>query len=280
LDVLIDALLQFDGVKALQELELVYQEGHDLLQFNKNLLENLRKRLLQSVGGAPQITARLLKLIDLLRESYVNSKHAVIPQLPLEMAIIEGCLMVDAPVAAPQALASNISPTVTTQAVEAPSKATVQPVDQSPKAAATPVQPVARDAEPARDHQGLQPAEMKDLNFDQVKELWPQVLQQVKSSILKKTLPLGQILKVEGPTIFLGFTTNFHLSKVMEQTQRIELENVIEQLVGSQVKISAEIKDFGGIKKTAVASGLNSVPVEAVDEDTEKVLDMFGGEVM
>ena len=94
---LYDFLKNGDSVLGLKEVQSLYGDGFDLINFNKNFLEFLRKKMIASVeGGDSAKTARLLKLIDNFQESYGKTKYATIAQLPLEIAVVKSCLEVTA----------------------------------------------------------------------------------------------------------------------------------------------------------------------------------------
>jgi len=94
---LLKALSEKDVKEALTLLGKVQEQGIDIKYFTDQFIEALHKVLLfqfkvtQSAPAAGFSATEIKKLIELVTKYYPQLKYAVVPQLPLEMAVIEYC---------------------------------------------------------------------------------------------------------------------------------------------------------------------------------------------
>lgn len=84
-----------DTKKGLKLVSVLFDEGVEMEYFLKELIRILHEHLLYKIGITDRPMAEKLeiedtkKLIELLSKAYLELKYAVLPQLPLEMAIVE-----------------------------------------------------------------------------------------------------------------------------------------------------------------------------------------------
>ncbi|KKR71443.1 MAG: polymerase III, subunit gamma and tau protein [Candidatus Roizmanbacteria bacterium GW2011_GWB1_40_7] len=83
---LIEIVLHRDIKRALSSIEEQHQNGTDFSLYIQSLLEGLHEQLLEN----PENT-EVKKLIKYLMRAYSETKTTSIPQLPLELAVIEYC---------------------------------------------------------------------------------------------------------------------------------------------------------------------------------------------
>ncbi|EKD49299.1 MAG: hypothetical protein ACD_63C00190G0001, partial [uncultured bacterium] len=83
-------IVEKDTAKALSTINEIYFDGYDLNQFAKDFLEFLRDQMLAAVKENDHAkTVLLVEMIDQFQWAYEIGRSAVIPQLPLEMAVIK-----------------------------------------------------------------------------------------------------------------------------------------------------------------------------------------------
>jgi DNA polymerase-3 subunit gamma/tau len=93
---LIEAMLQRDITKALEVLKKADTAGVDFPLFAKRLVERSRHLLVETLQKNDETTARaLLHLAEVCNAAALATKIAVVPQLPLEIAIGKWCLSED-----------------------------------------------------------------------------------------------------------------------------------------------------------------------------------------
>lgn len=109
---LLTALHAKDMRTALQIVGKVSEQGVDVKHFLQQLMEELHGRLLAHVEGKPAAketvsVVEIKKMFHLFSKAYADMKVAVIPQLPLELVIIEYCQEQDV-IARNEATKSNL----------------------------------------------------------------------------------------------------------------------------------------------------------------------------
>ena len=85
---LVENLLNKETKKAMEKIEKLNGLGVDLKWFITQILEELRQMLISAFEKG-ESTEELIRLINLLHQAAIQLKAAVIPQLPLEIAVIE-----------------------------------------------------------------------------------------------------------------------------------------------------------------------------------------------
>lgn len=90
---LLDALIAKDAQQGMQVLTKVVSEGMDLKYLLQELMKALHEMLLLQVSGKKQklSISEIRTLFTLLSLASSEMKYAVVPQLPLELAVIEYC---------------------------------------------------------------------------------------------------------------------------------------------------------------------------------------------
>jgi len=133
-----------------------------------------------------------------------------------------------------------------------------------------------------REHQSIKDTEIQPLTIELLKEKWPRITERIKSPPLRMSLKNGLPLKVEDKTVTLQFNTNFHKNKVMEHDNRVELEEIIEENLGSAVKIVSIVKELEikPVVEEIVSRDYPVVEKEKKGDLMNEALDIFGGEVV
>jgi len=268
--------LQSSDVKsAIDEISALYNEGYDLTQFSKDFLELLRQKMLEQVreGNSLEL-ARVLAWIGHFQQAYEGAKFATIPQLPLEVAVVQSCV-------APQKLVMvEERPHVSVEARAVPA-AMKTPIQKSAPSAMT--APRKMIVEPAmneivdRSHQTLQKAAA--LSFEVLQTQWPLIVKAIKNVTAKRVLASGKFSVLHGNEVHIAFGTQFHAAKMKEFVNRLAVEEALFTVFQVQLKVIPIID-----ASMAVASGMSS-PDDGgagapVDEKTSQLLAMMGGELI
>jgi len=90
---LFELLLTGNMQDGIQKVQGLYNQGFDIIQFNKEFLEYLRQKMIKSVAEGETSKVRwTLGAIQNFQEAYEKQKYAVIAELPLEVAVVKTCL--------------------------------------------------------------------------------------------------------------------------------------------------------------------------------------------
>ncbi|MBT3704949.1 DNA polymerase III subunit gamma/tau [Candidatus Peregrinibacteria bacterium] len=273
LDKLFDALIANDTDAGLKMIQDIYSQGYSLLQFCHEFIDIVRKKLLEAVSdNNDAVIIKYLKIIETFQVARDRLKYYSIPQLPLEIAVIEST--------------KNMVEVVEEQAPVAKSKPVKAPAvaDPAPAPAAAPVSteaPAAADPapEPAAPAEDNEPTEKTPLTISYVKEKWPRITERVDIPACKRSLMDGEISKVDGADVTIDFRSNFHRNKVMEHENRIEIEKIFEEVFGVPVKLLGQVKEIE-IDSTITEDSSEREHKGIEEDSTDDVLEVFGGELI
>lgn len=243
---LFDNLMQNNTKECLNIVNELHNQGSDLKQFTEEFIDFLRQKMLESVqNDEPELTNLYIRMIEIFQDAS-RKVEASIPQLYLEIAVIK----------------ITGGKTKNEENVE-------EEVDREEQLGEPVIVEVPKTIE--REHQSVKPKEEKGLNMGSLEEMWPRVVERIKLPSLRISLQTGRPAKVENGNITVEFDSNFHKEKVMESAHRTELEGVLEELFGQNVKVICILK------------ALEIKPVSKTTEDDPSVkdaLEIFGGELV
>ena len=252
-----DALAKDDVAQGLGAINTAVDEGADPRQFARQMVEHLRALLLvrlesgvipphvsddmrprlkeQAHSFSPRALARAVRLFN---QAAAEAKGGWQPQLPLEMAFVEAALPPE-----PESAGPRTPPTQDTtrssspahRAASSPVKTRSTPVRSAPPA---PPQPSKTIQEPGPAYSNP-PSGDGSLSPEGVRTRWPEFL----NALRPRNLSLEALMRscepvaVEGDVVLLGFTHNFHRSKVEEQHNKQLVEDVLSSLVGQRCSV-------------------------------------------
>lgn len=206
--------------EALEEIQLLYQEGYDLSQFNKDFLEFLRQKMLASVHEHQTTqTTWLLKLIGFFQQSYEQLRFSTIPQLPLEIAIVQATL---------EEVETRLPPIEKIPSTETTSLRQHQSVKTVPQKVETPAPEISNQI----------------LTFDQIKTSWGKILTTLKNPAAKKLFPAAKLIALENRDLKLSFKNNFFIEKILETANRIDFEEALQTVFGAPLKIVPQLEEI------------------------------------
>ncbi|OGL66530.1 DNA polymerase III, subunit gamma and tau [Candidatus Uhrbacteria bacterium RIFCSPHIGHO2_01_FULL_63_20] len=243
---LVEHLVKQDAASAVRLVNRCAEQGVDMPHFAADLVDALRAMLHASLGDAEALSMKLErsaaerltallgqtspKALSAMTERFLeakrHSKGDAIPQLPLELAIVESCIPAN------------------------PAHPFEQPgVDSGPPLAET----VAIETTALGD--------VPVLDLDEVKSRWPEVFQLVKAAnaSLPVVLKTGEVKGVDGNRIELSFAYALHAETVNNDRNRRILEPVLHKVYGRRIHVhgtyaasdgddavDALLEEFGG----------------------------------
>lgn len=267
-----------DAAGGLNEVHALHEEGFDLLNFNKNFLEYLRKRMLESVEkNERDLTGKLLGWIEFFQQAYEQARHTPIAQLPLEVAVVEAVFGAPSILnsAATKPAAAQAPAYVQAPAITPPAASHVQHISttQSPPIIAD--QPASSPPVMERKHGGIESGEEASITVDELKKKWPEVIKRVKIPAAKQALMQGKIAGMNSHDLSLHFSTKFYLEKIKEPANHVDIENAIFEATGVQVKVMPELRTIENAPAMRAEKGF-----QPADPLTSNALEIFGGEMV
>ena len=280
-------LINDDTNSALSIIHILYDQGSDLKQFNHELICCLRDKLLEKVNNNDNETVgRIIEMINVFQTTQEKLSVCPIPQLPLEMAIIQIAGDVVIPDSTPALRPSVKSSMHPVRQVDPRATAAIE-ADEIAKATvhvATPVHVAAPTVPkiPIAETKSASPDAELGFTIEEIKRNWPRVTERIKKPALRMSLKNSVPTSLNDSNLVLTFNTVFHKDKIMEHDNRVELETVFASVFNHPVKISTEVK---GISILPVNEAVYEKPAvntshSEPDNDLDQAFGIFGGELV
>jgi DNA polymerase-3 subunit gamma/tau len=253
---LYDALEAKDMKTALTHLQNLHKEGYDLYQFNREFLHLLRQKMLEALSKKENLL-KLLKWIEAFQQSGKELKQTLIPQLPLEMAIIK-CVVEPGEENKGGWFSAIRSSKKEASALPASLSApnpVVGGLKQVPAEEATPLQD-----SPSESDQPSAAPESIPMTLESVQQQLPRLVEHVRTPQLRHSFKSGWVKRVDGEVVEVEFQSKFYLTKVETSQGKNEIEKAFEQVFGRKPRLHFYLAET----------------TQAVDES----LAIFGGELI
>lgn len=214
----ITALKTKDTKKGFGVVSKLSEQGMDFKYFLENLLERLHMMLLAKMGASDASVKvdfevlEIKKLLEILAKAYMETKYAVLPQLPLELALVEwsenvsdDTLRGPAPTFPPVSAHSEFSSKSSLRAVGTPSNRVI-PSDQD---------------------------DFYQSFINGVKE---------HNHLIAGVLRSCEIEDIKGNMLQIVALSKFHKEKLEEEKSLLILEEIAQKLKGEKVKINITLR--------------------------------------
>lgn len=220
-----------NGKLALKFIGDYVDSGKDIYSFTKDLILLLEKHLLNSMGATEAEAGLSLsvndskELVSRMLKCEAEMKFSFLPQLPLEICVIEWCGFSDVKESkkSPDKI-ENIIPTTT--------KIDTQ-TDQTQKLM-TEIQNV----------EAVTPEEFSSLTMEQIKMKWPEILQAVKpyNHSLESLLKKCETSDFDGRTLQLLAGYKIHKDVLTEPKNLSVIVDCITKVLGEEISLAVLIK--------------------------------------
>jgi DNA polymerase III subunit gamma/tau len=315
-----------DLFKSLSFTRQLVQDGVDLSIFCGVFLHYLRDLLL--VSANPQngekelenmteeqkavllefaplfIPTDIVQMLEYLQVAQVNSKTSVIPELPLEIALVKIL----------QARTKNISSFPSSATSE--TSETTESSTTLPKSPVTPPSTTSLKTSTVSSEKGIKKviikekgqalkiknqekstptliAEIKEtasavttVDLDTVREKWAAILNKAKQLNASLTLALSTArpLQTRGSTIVIAVKYAFHKERLDDKANQLTLADAFDSILGSKIKIAIVLEDTPTIAD-ATSKDLPQMPVQSPENFLEnplinQALDLLGGQLV
>ncbi len=203
-----EALQKQEALTAIQKIGEWNAEGRSLQQLASEFLHFLRGRFLEAVEKRACVQ-NLLETIDAFTQARMDMNHALIPSLPLEIAVIKACRYESA---AP--------------AVKAHEK-TAAPAKKEAAAKETPA---------------AAPQDLPSLSLSEIKTKWPRVLEKIETPYVSLSLKNGEPTAYEAGELKIGFQAQSMMEKVQSTQNQTMVAKAIEDVFGAKIRLKLELK--------------------------------------
>lgn len=254
------AIWDKDAKKALEVIKVILENGIDLKYFLSKFLRELNIDLLTNVGVEENNMREIIfpsedvrSLVILFSQAYQDTKYAIIPQLPLELAVVEWCSVEQN---APVILGSETTPESIlrqAQGIKDPGQArmtidTQHTMDSLLKKEKNmKVQAVLRGDKEEK----VVVKKSDDPNQEKLSE--KQVAERLMDNLIFKVKPYNHsvagVLRgcrimslVDGKVVF-ETAYKFHKEKLDEVKTKHVLEQALKEITGKELKVMIELKE-------------------------------------
>jgi len=252
---LLNDFLQFiqknEAEKAINLLEKIAGEGLSITNFAKDFLGFLRNEMLQALKNDQEKELNeFLQVIEIFSSAYEQLKDAVIPTLPLEVAVI-------------------LSSQVFANKKDKFSWFSFSREEKKKPEKEEKIIKNENEVEIKKEIKKDPVFQAEEISLPNVKKLFPQVIAKLKNSALKMALKNSYPEKVEKNKIILALSSDAFKEKI--DKNNLELAKAFEEIFGCNLKIDTK---FSEISLQPVTSSSE----EELDEEniSEAIKEIFG----
>jgi len=272
---LVNYLITSNMAAAISLINKLIEEGVNVTEFTKDLIEFLRKMLLVKIGGqldeystlelGDENTRKMesfsqnlkiqeiVRLIEIFLEKYKEIKYAQIPQLPLELAVIEIC----------QARTEEI-----------PSQ-NIEPTEVEKKKVLNKENTLTKGKESSKKQEN-KPKSANQITLSKVQKKWPEILAKLRSHNHSLALSCKVCIpvQIEGDSLTIGFKFKLHQERIKDRKNLVIIEDVVRDVLGEKLSIKPIVvseAEYGQLSKFV------SLVNHEEDDVANQVLETFGG---
>lgn len=259
---MIGALAAKDTKQGLQIVDELVSQGVDLRHFIQQVMQLLHEELLMQVGVKKQEKKNTLdfqeikKLFELFSKASLEMKHAVLPQLPLELAIIEYCQKEEAVVideVVSVQVPAPIEKVVSAESSGEPKEVTVTTLRKQVGTMAArkalygedPTEKKPEKKAPAQaDVDLLHTSPEGEVAQEWLDALWKGMIAEVKNHnhTIAGVLRGCRIVSYDRKELVIEAAYQFHKERLDELKTRDALSKICKMLTGKDVSVKVELK--------------------------------------
>lgn len=240
---LLNYLEQKDAVNSLQVIQKLTEQGNDIRHFTQQLIESLHSLMLVKINSQSSSSSFTLEeireLVELLSRSYLDTKLAVLQQLPIELAIIEYCgfsgstqpvRIEDPDENSVKGLRKKINNIVKTNALNSSASKINQEETKKTK-----------DDEPAVN---LMNGSGNELTSEWLDLFWKNIISEMKSynHTIAGLLRGCKIKSYDKKNLIIEAAYKFHKERLDDMKAKAELSRICKLLTGKEIAIAIELK--------------------------------------
>jgi len=266
---LINNLVYKNSQTSVNLINKLVEESVDLIQFTDELIEFLRKIMLNQIsGGLKEFTSdldqeteksiidlsqkfktpELVELINLFSAKKIEIKTAVISQLPLEIAIIEYCSSGepvkkdndDEPDQTPRQPEKEINQP---KADQPPAEKEVAAAEPDPPEPQVEARKIDNENKGGNENATLKTSKSVKIKLEQIKTQWQEFLidMQKHNASLVFILKVAEPLELNGNILKIGFKYDFHQQRVNQSKVKESLEKFFSDFFKEKLVVESSL---------------------------------------
>lgn len=281
-------IAQNETVDALNIIEHLYNQGVDLFEFCKSATHYLRESLFETIKSGNN-TNKIIENIEILQDAGQKLKSSIIPQLPLEIAVVKMCesnqiiSTTQHTPATPKATENSKQQNTVTE----PTQKT-QPVEQLPPQVSEKKIPDVQTSEPKAVQPVIESANQEvsagnTPSLQQLKRDWNKIIGHITSPSLKLSLKEAYPAELNQSQLEVHINSSFHLEKINNTENIQKLEAALETFTQSVLKVQViltekSLKPSPELKKEVTPMPEKTEPTPPTHDGdlASQVADIFG----
>lgn len=268
----LEALLKKNAQTSLRTLDTIIADHNDLVSVADDIIDMLRHIMILQADPAHKTSTielgqetvttltqlgknctgkEIVRIIDLLSKRRYEIKSAALPQLPLELAIIEWCdtnqSTTDLPTPTPKPSPAKVTPTSDPiqpvqpikKIIDKP-KITPEPITEIPLVQPENIIEPVETAEAQDDAPPADSAEQKTISKHDIEKVWTPFMAAVEkySPSLVFILKMADVISVEKNMITLSVPYSFHQDKLMDPKCREPVQKILSDIMATKVQLN------------------------------------------
>jgi DNA polymerase-3 subunit gamma/tau len=232
------ALIDKDAGRAIEIINQVNGQGQNLNQFCGELISYFREQMLLGVNSNKNI-GLIINYIDIFSEAKQQINQALIPQLPLEIAILKACgfaVKMEMPVAEEIKAEVKIVKNKYSDEAEMPKK------------------------EESVSDIGI----TSSLTLEEIRQNWQKIVDNIETPFIRMSFVDGEPVKFEKDNLHMEFKSSTLMEKVNNSKNQGEIIKAFQNVLKVKINLKTELKKIN----------LQPVSVTKSDGPVSAILDM------
>lgn len=236
IDNLLKALVENDSSKALELFNKIFEEGVNLIQLVKQILEAAREKVVKSVEeNNTQDTKEYMQIIKEFNQIALEIKFALVPRLLVEMAIL------------------NLASDGPARKTEPPVEKKMGPKTEQKVDPKTDIKEEKKPKEETRPEKALEP-----IKFADVKAKWPAVINESRNHNhhLVAVLGAAELEDGENNGLIICVPYPFHKDRLSDSGTKKVVQGIFTKIFGHEIPYQCKVdKAMASKSKTKVIKG-------------------------
>jgi DNA polymerase-3 subunit gamma/tau len=289
----LENLLNKDLTASLKFIEKIVDEGQNLSFFSKSFIEflhlfmiasvdfNLAKKAIDLEKNSEEKIIKLLKLInsdglvkliDLVLKRDSEIKSSPLPQLPLELLILEWINISNGQKntenQTPEIIKEKANKNNIEEKTETPTQNITLEIKETKIEESATVEETEKKETLCEKVKKIVETSKRQVNLEEIKSKWDEILKNIEtnSPSMVFVLKMANIINVENNVINLEVGFAFHQEKLSEINTKIKLENIISEILDEKIKLNICLNE-------------NCKEIK-VNEELQNLASALGGEIV
>lgn len=221
------ALIEKNVSEAIDMINQINGQGQNLNQFVRELIAYLREQMLLGLGEQKDIDS-IIEFIDIFSNAKQQINQSLIPQLPLEIAVIKACGF--------EAKEKPAKAHKEETAKEAISEISDPPKPEEAKKTEEPA-PIKTEGEISESEKDISP-----LTLEKIKENWQRIAEKIETPFIRMSFIDSEPVKLEKGDLHLSFKSSTLMEKVGNPSNQKEILKAFEEVLNAKVSLKTELK--------------------------------------